>query len=487
MKQIIYTLALTALIMSLGSHAAHGQAKIKAYFNHPVDTTYSTGVNAVYLPNGTISDTICAYILRAKYTVDLMQYQYLQDSTYGPNASIAAACDSAYAHGVRIRYIYDSSIDNSGLDGLNPAIPTETRPSTGSYGIMHDKIIIIDANSSNPNDPIVMSGSADWYSQMYYQDYNNFIFIQDSALAQAYTAEFNMMWGGSADTPNLSAALFGSAKTDLGLHTFYIAGHLVELYFSPSDNVDSHIGSTLLTANKDLYVGVFCFTRTGDAHDIITDNTDHVYTLATVDQYTPYVSTTVNGILGGLDTNYIIFYGDSTDSSIIYHNKLMIIDPSDTCSDPIVETGSYNWTTSANSDNDENVLIIHNDTLANIYLQSYAADFKTISGGRAPLHITSKCYNTETSALSSVAATVMVYPNPATQEVNISYTLPAAATCAIDVYNTVGQKVAAIADGGVQAQGMHNYSCTITTPGVYFVVFSLGNERLERKLVVTGY
>ncbi|TNF68657.1 MAG: phospholipase D family protein [Gammaproteobacteria bacterium] len=49
----------------------------------------------------------------------------------------------------------------------------------------------------------------------------------------------------------------------------------------------------------------------------------------------------------------------------IAHNKVMIID------DKTVITGSFNWTKSADYRNAENVLIIHNVTLANQYNQNF--------------------------------------------------------------------------------------------------------------------
>src|ERR1051325_472283 len=42
---------------------------IKIYFNHPVDNSVSSGVNAVYL-NQSMDDTLVAYIDRANYSLD---------------------------------------------------------------------------------------------------------------------------------------------------------------------------------------------------------------------------------------------------------------------------------------------------------------------------------------------------------------------------------------------------------------------------------
>ena len=459
---------------------AFSQSKIHAYFNNPVNNSVATAVDAEYLPSGHMADTIVAYINRAKYTIDIAQYDYNQSSNYGAYANIATAVNNAFTRGVTVRWIYDGSSSNTGLTTLNSGIHTLASPTSSSYGIMHNKFIIIDANSSDPNDPILSTGSEDWSSEMFYKDFNNILFIQDSALAKAYTAEFNMMWGSTTATPNASLGKFGPDKTDLGLHTFSIGGHTVELYFSPSDNTDSHIGSTILTANTDLYVGVYDMTRTTDANDIVNMKTGGVYTMATVDQYTPVTSSSVNSILSsGLVSNYQVYSG-----SYLYHNKMMIVDPSDTCSDPIVLTGSHNWTSSANTVNDENILIIHNDTLANIYYQSFVANFvaiggtfSAVAGCGAPI--------TKVQPVNTSVNTASVYPNPASHEFTISYTLPADAQCNIIVYNIIGQKVNIPVNNEQQTAGAHSYQCNINDAGIYFVDFAIAGDHFTKKIVVT--
>jgi len=465
-----------------------GQAKINAYFNHPVNTSLATfGINAAYLASGTMADTIVAYINRAKYTLDIAQYDYNQDNYDGTYANIAAAVNNAYTRGVTVRWIYDGSASNSGLSALDNGINTLPRPVNSSGDIMHNKFIIIDANSTNPTDAILCTGSEDWSSEMFYNDYNNILFIQDSSLASVYTREFNMMWGSTTAVPNASLAKFGTAKTPLGVNIFSIAGHEVELYFSPSDNPDSHIASTILTANKDLYVGVYDMTRTGDANNIVAVKNSGVYTLAVVDQYTPSTSSSVNNTLSaGLGSDYVVYSG-----SYIYHNKMMVVDPSDTCSDPIVETGSENWTSAGTNYNDENILIIHNDTLANLYYQSIISDFTTIGGGSFS-HITG-CGDTGTStgtnvqAVSAIEGNTAIYPNPASRQFTISYTLSSAFSSSVVIRNVMGQIVAVLANNELQTEGVHNYLFSIDEPGVYFVDFILGGQRFVKKILITGF
>ena len=375
--------------------------KIAIYFNTPVDNTLSSGVNAIYL-NSAMADTLVAYINRAKYSIDIAQYDYNQSSGF---ADIATAVNNAYLAGKKVRWIYDGSQSNTGLTLLNSGIHTLGSPTSSSYGIMHDKFVIIDANSANPDDAIVCTGSEDWGVTQFNYCNNNILFIQDSALAHVYTQEFNMMWGDTSATPNATLAKFGPFKTDLGRHTFNIGGKTVELYFSPSDGTNSHILSSINSADTDLYFGVYDFTRSDDANAVISRHTAGVYTAGIVDQYSN-TGAAYPILTGGLGTMMKTY----ASSSYIYHNKMVIVDPSNVCSDPQVLTGSHNWTTSAETLNDENTLIIHNDTVANIYYQAFAGNFEALGGtlAAAPHCVTSSCGTPASVTVSSITTSSAV-------------------------------------------------------------------------------
>lgn len=358
-----------------GGTASASSGKIAVYFNRPVNTAVSTGENAIYL-NNAMADTLIAYLNRAKYTVDIAQYNYNQSAGY---SSIATAINNCITRGVRVRWIYDGHESNTGLALLDTAVHTLASPTTGSYGLMHNKVVIIDANSSDPNDAVVSTGSTVWGINQFNVDYNNTLFIQDSALAHAYLNHFNMMWGDTGSYPNLTLSRFGHMKSDLGAHIFNIGGKTVELYFSPSDHTDAHIQSAINSANTDLYVGMYTFTMSSDANAIVSKHTAGVYTPVIVDENSTLASAAYPILSAGLGTLLKTHTG-----SVIYHNKMMVVDPSNTCSDPLVLTGSHNWTNAADTRNDENTLIIHSDTIANIYYQSFHANYTDLGGTLIP-------------------------------------------------------------------------------------------------------
>jgi phosphatidylserine/phosphatidylglycerophosphate/cardiolipin synthase-like enzyme len=402
---------------------------IKCYFNHPVNTSISSGTNAVYL-NGSFADTVAAYINRAKYTVDIAQYDYTSTAS-GQLAVIATAANNAQARGVIVRWIYDGSSTNSGLSLLNASIKTLGSPTTSNYGIMHDKFMIVDVNSPDSTNTIVMTGSQDWSAEQTNSDYNNILFIQSKSIALAYYREFNKMWGGTGASPNAGTETFGPYKSISSQNIFNINGTKVELYFSPEDTVGKRLQNTVNSADYELFFGIYTFTDTTIANLIKTKYNAGISVKGIMDQYSlsyiPY--TTLNPVLGN---NMKIYTG-----SYIYHNKIMLADASYPSSDPQVFTGSFNWSSSAEKYNDENAIIIHDASIANQYEQSLCQNFTDLGGtactgavtytfnGNGNWNLSSNWVNnTPPPATLSVGSQIIIDPISNGQCVlNIPYTL----------------------------------------------------------------
>jgi hypothetical protein len=452
-----FTVRLLFVYLIIAASSATAQNKIKYYFNQPVNTSVSKGVNAQYL-NNCMGDTVVAYINRSKYTLDIAVYNYT--STF---PAIATAVNNAHARGVRVRWIYDSSSSNTGIPLLNGAINRTASPdASGAYNIMHNKFMIIDANSSDPDDAFVWTGSSNWNAQQFNTDFNNAVVVRDQALAKAYRAHFNMMWGDTGLVPNKTLAKFGPDKTDLGNHIFTIEGKTVELYFSPSDGVNNKILSALNTANTDLYVGMSTFTYNSDASAMVTKKTSGVYVACISDAAGASSSITAT-LTSGLGSNFIAYPGPK-----LYHNKFMIVDASNKCSDPLVLTGSHNWTVSADTKNDENTLIIHDDTAANVFYQSFHANFTSMGGSLT--NITDCITGTETIVATKPSITLS--PNPTNGVLNINYTIGTTMPVIIEIYDSFGRLAVQSYQNGNESAGEHIYSVVLPHSGIYLVRFT---------------
>jgi phosphatidylserine/phosphatidylglycerophosphate/cardiolipin synthase-like enzyme len=393
--------------------ASSSTGNIKVYFNNDnVDNSFAFPGNDAIALNQIIDDTLIAYINRAKYSIDIVIYNWININL----SDITGAVNSAHARGVQVRVIGNGSTSNAGITSLNAGINKLLSPTTSAYGIMHNKFVVIDAASTNANDPIVWTGSTNWTDQQINADINNVVIIQDQSLAKVYTMEFEEMWGSSTATPNLANSKFGPYKTDNTPHDLNIGGVEMQSYFSPSDDVNTKIIETINSADHEFNFAVMDLTRSDIANAIklkynsfpdtcssgILDDTVGV-TGAAVPYFTMN-SAMSNRLRIHLDTN-------------IMHSKYIIIDAGNASSDPTVLTGSHNWTNAADQLNDENILIIHDNNIANKYYQNFAAVFG-LEGG------TSCNYSSPVLAIANAnnhpEPLVKIYPNPANADFLIS-------------------------------------------------------------------
>ncbi len=361
------------LLMSLCMVARAQNPHIKCYFNHPVNTSISSGLNAAYL-NNSFPDTIAAYITRAKYSIDIALYNYT-----GSNSSnvkkIATAANAAAARGVTVRWIYNgtSSTANSGLSLLSSSIHTFPSANYSNY-IMHNKFMVIDVNSPDTTDAVCLTGSYNWSDQQTSGDYNNIVFIQSKQVALAFYNEFNKMWGGPQATPDAGTATFSTYKTKSNLTHFVVDGTPVEVYFSPKDSLGDRLETYINTANYDLFLGIYAFTDYSISDRIKTRYNNGVTVRGIMDEFSN-TSNAYNNLSPVLGSNLLVFSGAD-----LYHNKIMLIDPLNPSSDPQVFTGSFNWSAAGQYSNDENAVVIHDAAIANQYYQSLCKDFTNLGG-----------------------------------------------------------------------------------------------------------
>ncbi len=326
---------------------------ISAYFNHSVETSYADPVPATYLPGEQLFDLIKAKINAAYATIDVAAY-----NTNRPD--FVAALTDAANRGVRVRYVTDIDESNTALSPA-PVFPVMAG-AVGSSIRMHNKFIVIDADYAQ--DCWVVGGSMNFTDGNINDDQNNVVVIQDQSLAVAYEMEFEEMWGSSGAAPNAANSRFGSQKLDNTPHLFNIGGVPVESYFSPSDGVSAQMVSELNNSDTQILFSLLTFTYDPTAQAICAS------------------SATVRGLIEnindtGSEFNFLtqtcgLAVRDWTDPGQ-FHHKYGVIDADDPQADPVVITGSHNWSASAENNNDENTLIIHDHAIANQFRQEFEA------------------------------------------------------------------------------------------------------------------
>lgn len=351
---------------------SNSSGEIKTYFTQPVDHNYASLVSnqAIYLENA-IDDTLVAYINRAELSIDLALYNTTNSSSV---ANYAEALNEAFDRGVQVRVIYNENTGNTAIPNLYPEIPRLESPPAdfdNNIGIMHHKFFVFDAEHSNPNKPYVWTGSTNLTTQQMRTDANNVIIIQDRGLARTYTLEFNEMWGGNSLEPNLDLSRFGPEKIDDTPHHFLIGGKKVECYFSPSDNVNQRIHQAILDADESLLINTMLITRNDLTNAIIEqfENGSDVNVIVNTVSQTSTFQTLQNTLFGR-----IAEYSQITG---MLHHKTMLANIDSP--DAFVLTGSHNWSTSAETRNDENTLIIYDSDIVNQYFQEFMARFNPMA------------------------------------------------------------------------------------------------------------
>ena len=370
-----------------------------AYFNTAVDNSVATTQNAVQLFEA-IDDTLIAYINRAELSLDLTIYDFINDGV----SNISEAINAAAERGVQVRFISDGTLaeTNTAIAELDETVAHLYSPVGEAYNIMHNKFVIIDANHSDPLKPLVWTGGTNWTERQLYTDNNSVIIVQDQTLARAYTMEFNEMWGSSGAMPDTTQSRFGSFKQDNTPHEFIIANKRVECYFSPSDNVNSKLIETINTADVNAYFASMLVTRYDVAQALIDKHAAGITVEGIIDSPT---STTQYDILSAeLGTDLYV----NPDTNIIMHHKHLIVDHNSPDNDPLLWVGSHNWSTNANTRNDENTLVIHDANIANQYYQEFVAliNFQPVAGCTDP----SACNYNSTATIDDASCLFLANP-----------------------------------------------------------------------------
>src|SRR4051812_7770384 len=326
--------------------------------------------------SGGLDTQLVAFINSAQQTVDIAAYDFDLEN-------VANALAKAAARGVRVRMVTDSdTLDRAqGRQSLLPSSPTSGSdrellnsiatlsksdtpkvkraldivkrakiPIIGDErpAIMHDKFVVVDGQA-------VWTGSWNFTDGDTYRLNNNAIKIVSSQLAQNYTAEFEKMFVQRS---------FGPSKPAGGTEPLVtLQGVQIENYFAPEDGVADKIAGHLAQAQQSIHFLAFSFTN-----DVIGS--------AMLARAKAGVSVVGVFETTGSETQYSE-YGKMRKAKLdvlqdgnpyVMHHKVIIIDGR------VVIFGSFNFSNNADKDNDENLLIVDDPTLA----QAFEAEFQRV-------------------------------------------------------------------------------------------------------------
>jgi phosphatidylserine/phosphatidylglycerophosphate/cardiolipin synthase-like enzyme len=293
-----------------------------------------------------LDEELAVVIGQAEASVDLAAYDL-------DLARVANALIAAHRDGVRVRVVVESdNADEEAVAELQREgifVVEDERDS----GLMHNKFVVID-------EQWVWTGSWNLTENGTYRNNNNAVLIASAALAENYTAEFEEMFTGqfgpSSPTGTLNPRIIITSKTDEGQERQIE----MENYFAPEDEVAAEIIAEIERAQSRIRFLAFTFTSDEIADAMLTRVEAGVVVQGVIEDrnaerdYSEYdrLQAEVHDVLP--DGN-----------PYIMHHKVIIID------DETVILGSYNFTASAEEDNDENVLIIHDPEVATLFVDEF--------------------------------------------------------------------------------------------------------------------
>ena len=439
--------------------------QMNVYFNYSIDGTL--GLQPAANGNVDLQTKLLERISHAAKSIDLALYSFddFNDSVEVVANRVADSLIAAKNRGVAVRMVFDDKQTSSPLAKLITAgIPVQKRNLISNNGIMHNKFFIFDGrDTTSAADDWVISGSWNVTDIGTYLDAQNAVFIQDQSLARIYTLEFEEMFGSSGGTADPNLARFGPTKQDNTPHYTIINGTRVEVYFSPSDQTTSRIIQALSTGDKDIFFGVMSFTRSDIAQTLMTKNTAGIRVHGMINDLSGSVLGTLQSAgVDAMQAGHSVVTG-------LFHHKYSIVDPFNDASDPLVITGSHNWSTSAEVDNDENTLIIHSGVIARQYVQEFSERYKE-SGGLGTI----TGVDDHKSDMPASYELSQNYPNPFNPATNIRYRLPSAGHINLKVYDILGRETATLVNE-IKPAGTYSvrWESSHFSSGVYFYRLSI--------------
>jgi phosphatidylserine/phosphatidylglycerophosphate/cardiolipin synthase-like enzyme len=369
MKRLFLSLSLALLACGpeLAPRDLHATTKgqIRIYFNDP-------GTDPGNLVDTRVEDRLVTLIESARISLDVAAMGFSNDR-------VIQAVVRAHLRGVKVRFVGDARHLQGYTDGYEELELFDVPVLAGNQqAIMHNKFFVVDGR-------FVFTGTGNITPTDIMRNDNNFMVIDSPQVAADFTAEMEQ----------LCAGRFGYAKKSQNDDYVYQVGDTqVEVYFSPEEDAMGRILSAVQQAKRSIHFYIFAFTKdevgsafierqqtfralpeaTGfDAHDPTGPGVYGIIDRSQLHSNGPYHEAyrlLLYGVPMRLDANDdSLSAGDYQAGGGRQHSKTMIIDAG--TPDAVVLTGSFNWSSSATLSNDETLLVLHGQRVADDYMRQW--------------------------------------------------------------------------------------------------------------------
>jgi phosphatidylserine/phosphatidylglycerophosphate/cardiolipin synthase-like enzyme len=332
--------------------AAVSSGRWEVYFTDNLNATETSSAPTE------LEQALVQRIRSAQQTIDAAFYDFNR-------ASIRDELIAAHQRGVAVRIVTDDEVRYyndtyipyyAALEEAGIPLRDDEREQT----IMHNKYYIFDGQS-------VWTGSTNMSDNDMTLNHNNALVLDSPELAALYQSDFDQMWDG----------VFSVHKTESAVTEAEYQGAPVEVRYAPEDDPLGALVEAINGAQESIDFAIFFLTDDEVRDALLAAHRRGVRVRGLWDRLggdSPY-SADEALCEAGVAIKIVDTRGKM-------HNKFMVIDApgpdgdSGASSNGLashVATGSINWTGSGNDGNDENLLLIDDAELAQIYATAFAA------------------------------------------------------------------------------------------------------------------
>jgi phosphatidylserine/phosphatidylglycerophosphate/cardiolipin synthase-like enzyme len=309
----------------------------EVYFTDPIN------MNDPEQIAGSIEETLIHYIDAATTTIHIAAFEFNL-------TPIADALIAAHDRGVEVQWVTDDEHgieadeeDDHGQFAMLADAGIEV-VDDGRSALMHNKFIIFDGQT-------VWTGATNLTVNGIFENNNNVIVLRSARVAAIYESEFQEMWAGEFGPKSPSTVDEQSVTID---------GVPVQILFGSEDDAIAHILPYIEGAQSSIRFMAFSFTK-DELGDAMLAQAEAGVDLAGI--FETRGSETDASELGKLFCAGYAMRQDGNPST--FHHKVIVID------EQIVITGSLNFSENADSSNDENVVIITEPNIAQLFLEEF--------------------------------------------------------------------------------------------------------------------
>lgn len=296
-----------------------------------------------------ISSGLISAIKSANKTLEIAIYSL-------SNKAISDAILDVFKRGVSVRVVIDwgqvstSKIDPSVKALMDAKVPMKSLKGGGNYGIMHNKITIVDRS-------LLITGSYNYTVSANTKNFENIVFITDKNNINSYVQYFENMWSAGTDVYSTSKSgyrLPAGVEQALLSRINSIRGNILKLINSSSRTIDIAVYSI---SDSEIYNALTAARNRGVSIRIVTDRLQSSQ------------SETVKSLA---NAGFDIKISDGYNKGMM-HNKYAIFDGA------TMVTGSFNWSNNAENYNWENDIV-----LTSPYVAYFHRNFETIYNQSKP-------------------------------------------------------------------------------------------------------